>query len=277
MLWRPWSYPRAQGWEVLLTLLPIITLPGAAGCGLWFSWNCLEAAAEIPKCVISHPAPPCTWLHAHSLERAKQTAMMASALLDWPTLPATKQENKSASVFWSFSGLTIGKATQKVLHSRLYCQLEHQWPQTVGPEEVLLSVNQLMVEIICFSREAGSWLLPPPPACSTNLMLSAAIKGQFKSGKCVTWQRQKRRKWVIIRDLNNSPFESLYTSKWLWPLLADRLACAAAASLQSRSCSSGKGWLAFHIQPFQAFLCFMQMRGRATVISSPAAHVSFLF
>ncbi|KAF4797891.1 hypothetical protein TURU_070377 [Turdus rufiventris] len=48
----------------------------------------------------------------------------------------------------------------------------------LGPKEVLLSVTQLLVEIICFSREAGSWLLPPPPACRTHLMLSAAIKGQ---------------------------------------------------------------------------------------------------
>lgn len=48
----------------------------------------------------SSPSLPCTRLHAHSLEGAKQTARVALALLDWPTLPATKQENKSALVFW---------------------------------------------------------------------------------------------------------------------------------------------------------------------------------
>lgn len=147
--------------------------PLSPRCGLWFSWACLETAAEIPKCVISHPAPSCTQLHTHSLEGAKQMSMMALALLDWPALPATKQRTNQPWFPGHFPGLTIGK----VPHSWLHCQVEHQRPQTVGPKEELLTVTQLLVEIICFSREAGSWLLPPPLACSTNLMLSAAIKG----------------------------------------------------------------------------------------------------
>lgn len=124
---------------------------------------CLETAAEMPKCVISHRALPCTQLHTHSLEGTKETAMMALSLLDWPILPATKRKTIQRCFSGHFPGLTNGKAMQKVLHSWLYCQLEHQWPQAVGPKEVLLSVNQLQVKIICFSRELLA------PSLSTHL------------------------------------------------------------------------------------------------------------
>lgn len=52
----------------------------------------------------------------------------------------------------------------------------------MGPKEVF-SLNQLQVEIICLSRDALPWILPPLLACSINLGALQLLKGNLDKHK----------------------------------------------------------------------------------------------
>lgn len=186
MLWRPWSYPRTQGWEVILPLFPIIILTGAPGCELWLPWACLlgNSCRNAKMCNFSsspslHTAPHSqpgghkgnchdgiisvrlTNPPSHKTEKQSSLAFLVTFLAWQMERQCRRSYIHGCIANWNISDL-------RLWDPRRCCSVltSCRWKSSASP--------------------GSSWLLPHPPTCSTNLKLSAAIKGNSKVGMTET-------------------------------------------------------------------------------------------